>query len=45
MYDNDIMESFRLKTKNLFLIVLDFYVVILTVLNLQYNILNYTKLQ
>ena len=45
MYDNDIMESFRLKTKNLFLIVLDFYVVILTVLHSTVQDTKYTKLQ
>ena len=45
MYDNDSMESFRLNTKNLFSIVLDFYVVISTVLHSTVQYTKYTKLQ
>lgn len=45
MYDNDSMESFRLSTNNLFLTVLDFYVVILTVLHSTVQYTKYTKLQ
>ena len=45
MYDNDSMESFRLSTNNLFLTVLDFYVVISTVLHSTVQYTKYTKLQ
>ena len=45
MYDNDSMESFRLSTNNLFLTVLDFYVVISTVLHSTVQYTKCTKLQ